>query len=239
MRALRPFLVPAIFVLASTAPTQTICIDPGHPSENGRGSKGKKIDEVTAAWKVGNRLKHLLAVDGYKVVMTKTSLNQNVRNKKRAEIANASSADLMVRLHCDAAGGSGISVYFPAQTGKVGSAIGPSKGVIEKSKALAARFHPALIDNLNGKHPDRGLLTDRHTAIGRRQGALTGSIYSKVPVILIEMAVLTNPKDEALLTSKEGFELLCQALRKGVHAAVPRRLVRRNSHSPLDTRHSQ
>ena len=224
MRANRLLLFHAISAaLLSVASAQIICIDPGHPSENGRGSRGKKIDEVTAAWKVGNRLKKLLVAEGYKVVMTKTSLNQNVRNKKRAEIANAARANLMVRLHCDAAGGSGISVYYPAQTGKVGSVVGPAKVVMEKSKVLAARFHPALIENLNGKHADRGLLTDRDTAIGRRQGALTGSIYSKVPVILIEMAVLTNPKDEALLTSKEGFELLCQAIRAGIRAAVPRR----------------
>ena len=203
---------------------QTICIDPGHPSENGRGSKGKKLDEVTAAWKVGNRLNQLLSADGYKVVMTKSSLNQNVRNKKRAEIANASHADLMVRLHCDAAGGSGISVYYPDKAGRVDRISGPAKEVREKSSVLAARFHPALMRALDGKHPDRGLLTDRDTAIGRRQGALTGSIYSKVPVILIEMAVLSNPKDEAFLTSKDGFELLCQSLRAGVHAAVPRKL---------------
>jgi N-acetylmuramoyl-L-alanine amidase len=206
---------------------QTICIDPGHPSENGRGSKGKKIDEVAATWKVGIRIKQLLTADGYRVVLTKRSLNQKVLNKMRAEIANAAKADLMLRLHCDASGGTGISVYYPDNTGKVNRVIGPSKQVRERSKALAAKLHPALIAALNGKHPDRGLLTDRDTAIGRKQGALTGSIYSKVPVVLIEMAVLTNPKDEALLTSKDGFELLCRAIYAGVRAAVPRKLVTR------------
>lgn len=238
MRVTYALALLALLGALSAAWAQTICIDPGHPSENGRGSKGKKIDEVTAAWKVGNRLKQLLVADGYKVVMTKSSLNQNVRNKKRAEIANASRANLMVRLHCDAAGGSGISVYYPDKTGRVDRLTGPSRAVREKSKALATRFHPALIKALQGKHPDRGLLTDRDTAIGRRQGALTGSIYSKVPVILVEMAVLTNPKDEALITSKNGFELLCQALRKGVHAALPRRRARSFGHLTLDTRHS-
>lgn len=218
----RSFLAMVLALSSALAAGQTICIDPGHPSENGRGSKGKKIDELTAAWKVAIRLKQLLNADGYKVVMTKSSQNQIVKNKKRAEIANAAHADLMLRLHCDATGGSGISVYYPDKAGRVDRVTGPSSSVREQSGTLAANFHPALVKGLAGKHPDRGLLTDRDTAIGRRQGALTGSIYSKVPVILVEMAVLSNPKDEAFLTSKDGFEQLCRALAFGVRAAVPR-----------------
>lgn len=212
----------ATLLLPLAALAQTICIDPGHPSENGNGSRGKALTEVQAAWSVAVRLKALLEADGYRVVMTKSSENEIVTNRRRAEIANEAKADLMVRLHCDAASSSGISVYFPSQRGKVGEATGPDDEVLQSSKALAQKFHPALIEGLEGKHADRGLMTDLQTAIGARQGALTGSIYSKVPVVLVEMAVLTNPKDEAFLTSKKGHELLCRALLKGVRAAVPK-----------------
>jgi len=208
-------------VLTTPSLSQTICIDPGHPSENGVGSRGKRLTEVHAAWTVGKRLETLLKADGYQVVLTKSSENQKVTNKRRAEIANDAHADLFLRLHCDAAAGSGIAVYYPNQTGRVGGVTGPSKSVMDRSRALGQKFHPALIAALAGKHADRGLMTDRRTAIGGRQGALTGSIYSKVPVLLIEMAVLTNAKDEAFLSSKEGHERLCQALRKAVAAAVP------------------
>jgi len=87
---------------------------------------------------------------------------------------------------------------------------------------VAYDVHRTIVDVLAG-HPDRGLMTDRQTAIGKRQGALTGSIYSQVPVLLIELAVLTNPKDEKFLASKDGFEHLCQAIAAGVRVAVPRR----------------
>lgn len=198
-----------------------ICIDPGHPSENGRGSKGKSLTEVQVAWQVSQKLKRLLVADGYTVVLTKSSEEEIVRNKRRAEVANEAKAELMVRLHCDAAAGSGISVYFPEKEGKVDGITGPSAEVRKRSGELARKFHPALIEALKGKHADRGLMTDRQTAIGGRQGALTGSIYSKVPVLLVELAVLTNPKDEAFLKSKQGMELLCRALKAGVNAAVP------------------
>jgi N-acetylmuramoyl-L-alanine amidase len=212
-----------LIVLATMGSPQTICIDPGHPSENGIGTKGAKLTEVGVAWKVALRLKELLAADGYKVVLTKSSEMEKVTNKRRAQIANASKAALLLRLHCDAANGSGISSYYPKEAGKVDGITGPSGSVRKESARAAALFHPALIQALQGKHADRGLLTDRQTAIGGKQGALTGSIYSTVPTILVEMAVLTNPKDEAFVASKEGFELLCQALKSACEAAVPKR----------------
>lgn len=202
--------------------SQVICIDPGHPSENGRGSKGKRLTEVEVAWKVAVRLRELLKSDGYTVVMTKDEQEEAVTNRDRARIANEAKSDLLLRLHCDAASGSGISAYYPKETGKAHGIEGPSEAVRKRSGELAKKFFPALIASLDGKHKSRGLMTDRQTAIGNRQGALTGSIFSKVPVILVELAVLTNPKDEAFLESKQGFERLCQALRAGVLAAVPK-----------------
>lgn len=208
-------------ILTAYAFGQTICIDPGHPSENGRGSKGKRLTEVEVAWRVGVRLRELLEKDGYRVVMTKSEQEQTVTNRERARIANDAKSDLLLRLHCDAASGTGISAYYPKETGKAHGVEGPSETVRKQSGDLAKRFFPALIASLDGKHRSRGLLTDRQTAIGNRQGALTGSIFSKVPVILVELAVLTNPKDEAFLESKAGFEALCQALLAGVRAAIP------------------
>lgn len=220
---MRLFLALTFLAFASFGLSQTICIDPGHPSENGRGSKGKRLTEVEVAWRVGVRLKELLAEDGYTVVLTKASQEESVTNRRRARIANDAKADLMVRLHCDAASGTGISAYFPKETGKAHGQVGPSASVRNRSGELAKRFFPALIAALDGKHKSRGLMTDRQTAIGKHQGALTGSIFSKVPVVLVELAVLTNPKDEAFLESAKGFELLCQSLRAGVRTAIPRK----------------
>jgi N-acetylmuramoyl-L-alanine amidase len=62
--------------------------------------------------------------------------------------------------------------------------------------------------------------TDLATAIGAKQGALTGSIYSQIPVLLVELCVLTNPKDEAFILSSKGRRSLAGALAKAAIAAV-------------------
>src|SRR4051794_26983269 len=84
---------------------QTVCIDPGHPSEVGDGTRGKKLTEMHANWVDAVLLKRGLETKGIKVVMTKPSEKQFARNRARAETANAARADLMVRLHCDSAAG--------------------------------------------------------------------------------------------------------------------------------------
>ena len=73
-------------VLAQSGPV--ICIDPGHPSEVGRGTHGKKFTEIQVVWKVALLLKTRLEQDGYRVVLTKSKEDEMVRNKKRADIAN-------------------------------------------------------------------------------------------------------------------------------------------------------
>ncbi len=210
----------AIIVGTLLQSQRTICIDPGHPSEVGQGTKGRKLTELHLNWEVAKALQQKLVEDGYKVVLTKTSENEKVLNKDRARIANESKANLLIRLHCDAADGSGFAVYYPSQKGKVGTMSGPSDRVIAISTKAAKAFHSALAVSLKGKHHDNGLKTDLQTAVGAKQGALTGSIYSQVPTVLIEMVVLTNRKDEAFIASRSGFSALVEGIRAGVKAAV-------------------
>lgn len=220
---MRSFAAIGALMVCHSIFAQTICIDPGHPSENGRGSRGKALSEIEATWKVGVRLRQILEKDGYRVVMTKSDQEEMVTNRRRAQIANDAKSDLMLRLHCDAAAGSGISAYYPKEPGTAHGRTGPSDRVRTRSGELARLFFPAVVQALDGQHASRGLMTDRQTAIGKRQGALTGSIFSSVPVILVELAVLTNPKDEAFISSPKGVEALAQAMAAGVRAAVPRK----------------
>jgi len=220
---LRPILVTLALALTTVAFSQTICIDPGHPSENGVGTHGKHISELKAAWVVGVKLAHILRADGYTVVLTKANETQKLTNKHRAEIANDANADLMLRLHCDAGTKSGFATYYPGAVGEVGGVRGPSSSVLESSAAIAPRFHHAVIVALRGAISDRGYHTEAATMIGSRQGALTGSIYSHVPVLLVEMAVLQNAHDDLFISTEKGQGVMARALAAGVHAAVPRR----------------
>lgn len=198
-----------------------ICIDPGHPSEVGEGTRGKKLTEIRAAWQVGKRLETLLIEGGHTVKLTKNSEKEFVKNRKRAETANAFRADLLVRLHCDSEGGTGFWTYFPDRQGTDSTGKrGPATDVIAACKALAPVFHRALAAGLKGALRDNGCLPDIRTAVGSKQGALTGSIWSQVPVVLVEMCVLSNPKDEAFLLSEKGQNQMAKALAAGVAAAL-------------------
>lgn len=211
----------ALLLLAPLAAcAQTICIDPGHPSEVGRGTTGKKISELTAAWKIAKLLEAKLKAAKLTVVLTKDAEETFVKNKDRSAVANKAKADLMVRLHCDANEGGGFAVYVPMQKGTSGGKTGPSEEVIASSTEKGKLFHTELAKHLKGKLKDNGLLGDIKTAVGAKQGALTGSIYSEVPVVLVEMCCLTNAKDEEFMASKEGQEAMAEALFKATKAAL-------------------
>ena len=209
--------------VAYHAAAQTICLDPGHPSEAGRGTAGKHTTEIKVAWRIANLVAAKLKSDGYTVVMTKTSEQQFVKNRRRAEIANSAHAALLLRLHCDASGETGFAVYYPDRTGRAPDGHrGPSREVLTESAIAAHKFHAEVAKQLAGQLHDRGLMTDMKTAIGAKQGALTGSIYSQVPTVLIEMVVLNNRHDEEFVTTKAGEQALANAIAKAAEASVAR-----------------
>ena len=211
-----------MFALANLllSATFTVCIDPGHPSEVGQGTAGKNVSEIHIAWAVAKKLEKILTDKHVKVVLTKHNESEFVKNMDRSKIANDCKANLFVRLHCDSSSGSGFATYFPDRQGTVHGFTGPSPELLQKLGPIAKRFHASLHEGLNGFLRDNGLMSDIETAVGSKQGALTGSIYSHVPVVLVEMCVLTNPKDEALVSTDAGQERLAEALSTATLAAI-------------------
>jgi N-acetylmuramoyl-L-alanine amidase len=200
--------------------TYTVCIDPGHPSEVGRGTQGKHLTEIHAAWEVAVLLRGNLEKQGIHVVLTKRSEGEFVKNRTRAEIANDANANLMVRLHCDASTGEGFTTYYPDQVGHSEGHTGPSAEFLKRERPIASAFQQELSRGLYGFLQDNGLKGDEFTAVGQKQGALTGSIFSNVPVVLVEMVVLTNPKDEAKISSQAGCMRLANALARATMYAL-------------------
>ncbi|MBX3096233.1 MAG: N-acetylmuramoyl-L-alanine amidase [Fimbriimonadaceae bacterium] len=193
-----------------------IVVDPGHPSENGVGTRGQTLTELEVCWKVGLSLKEYLRRRGAEVKLTKATQNQVVTNRARAEVGNTFGANYVVRLHCDAASERGFATFYPARTGTVNGVTGPSAAVLAKSKEYAQVFHSALAESLEGELSDRGLRTEQQTAVGARQGALSGSIHSRVPVVLVEMVVLTQRADEQWMSSRQNQLKYAEALAKAV-----------------------
>ncbi|MCE5238626.1 N-acetylmuramoyl-L-alanine amidase [bacterium] len=212
--------------LAPAAPQKplagkVICLDPGHPSENGSGARGKSIGEVRANWLVAVQLKKLLQDRGAKVVLTKTREQENVTNRRRATIANNAKAALMVRLHCDSGGGAGLAIYYPDRQGKVQGVSGPSRQVITASARVAKAMYPVIVRALAGRVKAKGLRTDAATYVGSRQGgALTGSIFSRVPVVCIEMVTLSHRSDDSFMATESGRAAMAKAIASGIVAGL-------------------
>ena len=198
-----------------------VCLDPGHPSENNDGRELLNgVREVEVNWAVAQALKRLLEEKGYAVVLTKSSLDEYVTNKRRAEIANQSSADLMLRLHADSEGPSGFTLFYPRKQGQTNGVKGPSPAVIEASAQAASVFHGAFASQLREQLKDNGIKDDEQTFIGGKQGALTGSIYSAVPVLLVEMCNLAKPADAKWISETANQQALAKALLAGVTAVA-------------------
>ena len=199
-----------------------IVIDPGHPSEVSNGAERQNgTTEVATAWQVSQRLRRLLTAHGYRVVMTKSAERELVTNVQRAEVGNREKAALVVRLHCDASPDSGYAIYHPDRSATVQGHTGPSERVMQRSQAAAESLHVALARRLAGKLKDGGVRGDSRTAIGAKQGALTGSVFSDVPVVLIEMVTLSNANDARFIRDAKGQSLMAQAIAEGIGRYVP------------------
>jgi N-acetylmuramoyl-L-alanine amidase len=212
-----------------TSARTIVCIDPGHPSEV---ASGKNIQngtsEAAVDWAVAAKLREALEARGYEVVMTKSAEDELVRNKDRALVANRANAALMIRLHCDASAERGFAVYYPDRPGRArDGTTGPARDVIEESKRAAEAVHSGLAEGLNGALADNGVRTDYQTKVGRDQGgALTGSIFSEVPVVTIEMVVLSNADDAEFIKTEEGQRRMAESIADGVTRFVaPERVV--------------
>jgi N-acetylmuramoyl-L-alanine amidase len=194
-----------------------VCIDPGHPSEVNSGFTVQNgTTETHIDWVVAEKLRKLLVAQGVKVVMTKSSEKQMVKNKERALIANRAGADLMVRLHCDSSPDQGYAIYYPDRQGTAQGKTGPSQEVMDRSHEAAKVLDTAMAKSLEGVLKNGGVRGDSQTAVGSKQGALTGSIFSQVPVLTIEMVVLSHKADAALIQTEAGQDKMAQALAGGI-----------------------
>jgi N-acetylmuramoyl-L-alanine amidase len=210
----------ALLALQVKQPT-VICLDPGHPSEVGRGTEGRYVTEMEVVWQVALRVRRELEQRGYQIVMTKRKVDEMVTNRARAGVANAARAALMVRLHCDANSGRGFAIYYAERAGRIGDKVGPSPAVLAATGPIARRFHAEFVRAMGGELTDNGLRGDDKTAVGAKYGALIGSIYSEVPTLLVELVNLKNTRDEDYVRRRRGQQRLAKAITDAVTVALP------------------
>ncbi|MEI7528678.1 MAG: N-acetylmuramoyl-L-alanine amidase [Elusimicrobiota bacterium] len=205
-------------------PRRLICVDAGHPNSFNSGLQPVSgTNETHINWQVALKLERILKERGFDVLMTKTAELQYVENKERALMANRGGAALCVHLHCESTPGTGFAIYYPDRQGVYeykndpdNGFKGPSGQVMTDSRALAEAMRKGMAQGLAGSLSDGGVRGDSRTQVGANQGALTFSIFSKIPTITIEMAVLTNPRDARFIKSEAGQEKTAQAIAAGI-----------------------
>jgi N-acetylmuramoyl-L-alanine amidase len=206
---------------AARASEFIVCIDPGHPSETSDGATGNGLSENTLNWQVAQRLAAQLKARGVKYVMTKTSLHQRVTNRRRAEIANGDNiyhqpCAIFLRLHCDTGSGRGYTWYYPSASARKGNVVGPPPAICAASGRAAHVINAGMKSILAGHLKDNPVKTDKSTFVGSKQGALTGSIFSRVPTALIEMCFINQAHDARFIASAQGRELMAHAIVNGI-----------------------
>ncbi|MFA5162696.1 MAG: N-acetylmuramoyl-L-alanine amidase [Elusimicrobiales bacterium] len=213
-----------------------VCIDPGHPSPFNSGyEKQNGTTETHINWVVAEKLKKALEGKGVRVMMTKSEERQLVDNQDRAVMSNKAAdkffeensggVALVVHLHCDTGPHNGFAVYYPDRKGKYTGVsgdepnigfTGPTVGIQESSKQLAGAVESAMSGRLSGKVKSNGVKGDSKTAVGGRQGALTFSIFSKIPTITVEMVTLSSKRDVEFIKTESGQQQMAQAIADGL-----------------------
>lgn len=160
----------------------------------GVGAQGveSRTPEYVINLSVGLKLRDLLTAKGATVVMTREDNDVDISNAERAQLLNNAKVDLAVQLHCDGAEDperNGSSMLIPVND--CTQAINP------ESKVAGQIIHEAFLKATGLK--DRGL---------RKRSDMTSFNHSTVPTILLEMAFLSNPDNDALL-NQEDFQNKC------------------------------
>lgn len=200
---------------------KTVVIDPGHGA---RGNKEKekqspdsdvmkikdpggaegvstKVPEYEVNMKVSLKLKDLLEQNNINVIMTKTDNNTSPGNIERADIGNINNADLSIRIHCDSADNQsvqGVSMLVP-------DSVGDAKDI----SAISRKYGQIILNDLVTEvgMNNRGVNT---------RSDLTGFNWSKVPVVLVEMGFMSNPKEDNLLNDDTYENKLAKGLCDGI-----------------------
>lgn len=176
----------------------TVVIDPGHNySVTDTGANGNGLREQDITYYVAEKLKPMLERNGFRVIMTRNSLTDNVSTEsvtasllKRAQIANDANADFFVSIHCNAGGGTGTETYYYN-----GSTSGYA----------AAK---SIQENLNQTVG----LTDR----GAKPAGFAVLRHTNMTACLVETAFIDTAADAAVLSSADGQYRFAEGIARGI-----------------------
>lgn len=151
---------------------------------DGTGGVATGIPEYEFNLNFSRCLKQMLESAGYRVVMIRDSNDVNLSNQERAAIANASGAEVYLRIHAN--GGpkavQGIETYYPSKNN-------PDVGHLSDASMQLSELILSEMAAATSAKP-RG-------AIARDD--LTGTNFAQMPTSLIECGYMSNPEEDKKL----------------------------------------
>ncbi len=175
-----------------------VVIDAGHNySGVDTGASGNGLREQDITYYIAEELKPMLERNGFKVIMTRNSLKENVSTEsvsaslaRRSEIANRAGADIFVSIHCNAGGGTGTETYYCTGSGA--------------GKALAGFIQDGMLDEVGLRN--RGVKKARY-AVLRNTNMVSA---------LVETAFIDNAEDVKYLADKKYRKDFAEGIARGI-----------------------
>jgi N-acetylmuramoyl-L-alanine amidase len=165
--------------------------------------------EADLALDVSRRLAAALRGDGIRVVLTRSSsTGLSPGNVARARTCNRAGAALMLRIHAD---GSSDSGTHGTHTLRPALRRGWTDDVYAASRRAAVLVQRRLVARLGSR--DLGI---------QERADLTGFNWADVPVVLVELGFLSNPREDRLLATSAYRARAAAGLRDGVLAFLGR-----------------
>jgi N-acetylmuramoyl-L-alanine amidase len=224
IKTIAPLFAPADHAAFLPAPPKVIVLDPGHGgTDPGMQNVKLKLDEKDMALDVALRLKKLLELRGYRVVLTRTtdkrfSNNPVIDLPLRAEVANKEGADLFVSIHFNAVDRdpervSGVETYVMTPQFQLSTHDQDRSRIQEQypgnrqdvaNVLLGYNLHRQLVADL--KSSDRGYKRYRLAVLRTL----------KCPGVLVEAAYLSNDAEARRVATPEFRARVAEAMADGV-----------------------
>ena len=225
IKTIAPLFAPANHAAFLPAAPKLIVLDPGHGgTDPGKQNLRLKLDEKDMTLDVALRLKKLLELRGYRVLMTRStdtrfSNSPNVDLPLRAEVANKATADLFLSLHFNAVD------RDPQRVAGVETYVLPPQGQAstqpEQDRAMISTQYPGnKQDNANvllGYSLHRQLITDlKSSDRGYKRYRLAVLRTLHCPGALVECAYLSNDAEARRIATPEFRQQIAEALAEGI-----------------------